>query len=232
MFKPIKNKKVYEHVIEQIQNMIIDGVLKQGDRLPSERELASQLNVSRTSIREALRSLQIIGLIESRQGEGNFIKENIDETLFEPLSIMFMFNKDKPEDILDLRIAIEVQAAYLAAKRVTEEDKKELENILKKLNKVEKEGNEKIRAKYDKEFHYKIAKITGNYFIINLLNNISSLMESFIIYAREKILKAIDDKSLLIYQHERIYNAIITNDSEKAASYMREHLELINTHLM
>ncbi|MTI71330.1 MAG: FadR family transcriptional regulator [Firmicutes bacterium] len=232
MFKPIKNKKVYEHVIEQIQNMIIDGVLKQGDRLPSERELASQLNVSRTSIREALRSLQIIGLIESRQGEGNFIKENIDETLFEPLSIMFMFNKDKPEDILDLRIAIEVQAAYLAAKRVTEEDKKELENILKKLNKVEKEGNEKIRAKYDKEFHYKIAKITGNYFIINLLNNISSLMESFIIYAREMILKAVDDKSLLIYQHEKIYNAIITNDSEKAASYMREHLELINTHLM
>ena len=78
MFISVKNKKVYEEVIEQIKDMIYNGILKKGDKLPSERDMVEELQVSRTSVREALRSLEVIGLIESRQGEGNFIKESLD----------------------------------------------------------------------------------------------------------------------------------------------------------
>lgn len=228
MFTTIRNKKVYEHVIEQIQEMIMNGTLKKGDKLPSERELCEQLGVSRTSIREALRGMEIIGLIESRQGEGNFISDTVENNFFEPLSVMFMLNKDKPEDILELRMIIEVGAAYSAAKRVSKDQGEELLEILSRLEMAE---NEKERAKIDKELHYKIAQITGNYFVINLLNSISTLMESFIKYAREVILEKIDNNSLLIKQHRKICNAIVNNNPTGAADAMREHLELINTSL-
>lgn len=74
MFSPIKNTRVYEKAIEQIKDMIVEGTFKKGDKLPSEREMAESLQISRTSIREALRELEIMGLIESRQGDGNFVK--------------------------------------------------------------------------------------------------------------------------------------------------------------
>lgn len=228
MFSPIKSKKIYEYVIEQIQDMIMNGTLKKGDKLPSERELAEQLKVSRTSIREALRGLEILGLVESRQGEGNFIKDKIEESFFEPLSVMFMLNKDNPEDILELRMIIEVEAAYLAAKRVTKKDKEDLKEILGRMKEAQ---DEKSRSRIDKELHYRIAKTTGNYFIVNILNGISMLMESFIIYAREKILEDIDDNELLFMQHEAICNSIIEGNPDKAAVAMRTHLELIVEHM-
>ncbi len=228
MFSPIKNKKVYEHVIEQIQEMIMDGKLKKGDKLPSERELAELLNVSRTSIREAIRALDVIGLVESRQGEGTFIKEKLEGNFFEPLAVMFMLNSEKRQDILELRTTIEIGAAYLAAKRIKKEDEYELKDLLNKMKEAE---DEQGRAKYDKQLHYKIAQISGNYFMMNLLNGISMLMESFIIYAREKILEAVDDKDLLIRHHENICNSIIEKKPKEASDAMRIHLDLIYEHL-
>ncbi len=227
MFSPIKNKKVYEHVVEQIQSLILDGKLKKGDKLPSERELAEELSVSRTSIREALRALDVIGLIESRQGEGNFIREKIEGSLFEPLSVMFMLNEEKREDILELRMMVEVEAAYLAAKRIKDKDAEELRYL---CNMMIQSEDEKTKSKYDKELHYKITQITENYFIISLLDSISKLMESFIIYAREVILREIDNE-LLFMHHERICDAIIEKDSNKAAFAMRKHMELVNKYL-
>ena len=82
MFSPIKNTKVYEQVIDQIKNMIDEGNLKKGDKLPSERSLVEQLKISRASIREALRALEVIGLIECRQGEGSYIRTNFQDNLF------------------------------------------------------------------------------------------------------------------------------------------------------
>ncbi|WP_026894366.1 FadR/GntR family transcriptional regulator [Clostridiisalibacter paucivorans] len=228
MFKPIKSKKIYEYVVEQIQQMIVNGDLKSGDKLPSERELAERLKVSRTSIREALRALEVLGLIESRQGEGNFIKESLDNGFFQPLSVMFMLNKDNPSDILELRIAIEVEAASLAARRINDEDIQELEELMDKL--IESD-DEKYSAKYDTEIHYKIASVTKNYLIINLLNGISSLIETFIKNARESILRENEEKDILIKQHRKICDALIERDPDKAASAMREHLIFVNDYL-
>lgn len=228
MFQPIKNKKVYEHVIEQIQEMIMEGTLKKGDKLPSERELTEQLGVSRTSIREALRSLEIIGLIESKQGEGNFIKGDLDKVFMEPLSLMFMLNKDNPEDILELRMAIELEAAFLAAERITDSDIDELKILLDKLKETKDETQ---RAKLDTQFHYKIAKITGNFFIIHLLSSISKLMESFIAFARDVILEGIDDKLLINKQHQALFDSLRKKDPQGAYQAMRQHLELINKYL-
>lgn len=226
MFKPIKNKKVYQQVIEQIQYMILKGELKKGDKLPSERTLVEQLKVSRASIREALRGLEIIGLVESRQGEGNFIRGNLKDTLFEPLSIMFMLNNGKASDILEIRMSIEIEAAKLASKRATKDD---LEELKKYIDELKNSKDELESSKIDKKLHYKIAKISNNYLMITLLDTIESLMDSFIKDSRKLILKEEKNKPLLIKQHEDIVNAIIESDQKKAVKAMKEHLESINS---
>lgn len=224
MFTPIKNKKLYQLVIDQIQEMIMTGKLKKGDKLPSERDLSEKMGVSRTSIREGLRALEIIGLIESRQGEGNYIKGNMESGFFEPLSVMFILSGGRPLDILEVRRTIEVEGAVLAAKRISEEQKEELKEIMDGLRNAK---DEKESSEYDRKFHYMIAKCTGNYLIMNLFNVITSLMRDFIKDARWEILQANKSQEFLVKQHQLICDAIIENDPEKSALAMKEHIEYI-----
>jgi GntR family transcriptional repressor for pyruvate dehydrogenase complex len=225
MFSPIKNTKVYEQVIDQIKDMIVSGNLKRGDKLPSERELVEQLQVSRTSIREALRALQIIGLVECKQGEGNFIKESFENSLFEPLSIMFMLQESSPEEILELRKVIEIETTALAAKRI---DSGELEHMKSLIMQFKNNKDDSNGVKIDKEFHYLIAQATKNLLILNILNAVSSLIDSFIKDARKKILAVENNRELLLQQHEDIYNALQEHNPKDAAMYMRKHLEFTN----
>lgn len=222
MFTPIKNTKVYEQVIDQIQNMIMEGSLKKGDKLPSERDLCEILGVSRTSIREALKALQVVGLVESRQGEGNFIQENFENSLFQPLSVMFMLQESKPEEILELRTILEVQTAALAAENITSDEIEEL-NIL--INKLKESQDEENNVKIDKKFHYKIAQAAGNFLVLNILNAISSLMDVFIKDARKMILSKEENKEKLIEQHENIYKALANRNSIDASAAMKKHMD-------
>ncbi|SKA93096.1 transcriptional regulator, GntR family [Caloramator quimbayensis] len=224
MFTPIRNVKIYEQVIEQIQGMILDGKLKKGDKLPSERDLAEQLNVSRTSVREALRSLEVIGLIECRQGEGNFVKERFENNLIEPLSIIFLLEDRNPIEILELRKIIEIETAYLAAKRITDEEIKDLKDIVERLKASKDEAES---AKIDKEFHYRIAKSSGNFLIVNILNILSSLMDRYILEARKIILLTGENSEYLLNQHENIYTALSDRNPDMASLYMKKHFEMI-----
>ncbi len=226
MFVQVKTKKVYQHVIEQIQNMVMTGVLKKGDKLPSERDLVEQLGVSRASIREAIRALEMIGLIESRQGEGNFIGGDINSSFFEPLSVMFMLNGGQPEDVLELRRVIEVEAVALAADKITAEQSVELQELMEEFRTA---ADEMERVHIDKAVHDKIAEIGGNYLILILLNTISSLLESFIRDARGMILREESNRDLLLVQHQEICDGIIAKDSKRAIKAMKIHLETINT---
>jgi len=225
MFSPIKNTKVYEQVIDQIRNMIDKGTLKKGDRLPSERKLVEQLQVSRASIREALRALEVIGLIECRQGEGSYIKASFQDNLFEPLSIMFMLEGSNQEEIWELRKILEVEAAGLAAKRITLEQLKELKELTQSFINSE---NEDINAEIDKEFHYKIAECSGNILIFNILRTVSILVDHFIVDARKLILMHQGNKEILFSQHNEIYLSIEKHDPVAARQTMRTHLDFAN----
>ncbi|MEY7999963.1 FadR/GntR family transcriptional regulator [Clostridium sp. Mt-5] len=228
MFTPIKSTKVYEQVIEQIENMIVDGTLKKGDKLPSERELVEHLQVSRTSIREALRALQVMGLIESRQGEGNFIRQSFEESLFEPLSVMFMLQGGNPEEIMDVRRLIEIETASMAAGKINEDQLKSL----KKLSDAFKTSrNEQDNVKFDKQFHYEIAQAAGNFLIINILNAMSSLMDAFLKDARSKILVNKENVEVLAKQHMGIYEALRNHDVKRASDEMKKHLDFTNAYI-
>lgn len=222
MFRPIKNTKVYEQVIDQIKDMINQGTLNKGDKLPSERDLVEQLQVSRASIREALRALEVIGLIECRQGEGNFIKSSFQDNLFEPLSIMFMLEGINPENILEFRKILEVEASGLAAKNITGEQLIELKEIMERFEECE---IEEINASIDKEFHYKIAEFSGNALIYNILRSVSILLDDFIKDTRKLIITNKENKKDLFSQHKKIYLAIEEHVSEAARKAMQEHLD-------
>lgn len=228
MFNPIRNTKVYEQVVDQIRKMIEDGTLKKGDKLPSERSLVEQLQVSRASIREALRALEVIGLIECRQGEGNYIKASFQDNLLEPLSIMYMLEGSNPKDIWELRKIMEVEAAGLAAKRITESQLKELNKILLSFRNCEDEA---VNAEIDKQFHYKIAECSGNVLIFNILRTVSDIVEDFIVDIRRIILHEKENKEVLFKQHQEIYSAIERGSSGDARKAMREHLDYANEYL-
>jgi len=228
MFSPIKNTKVYEQVIIQIKDMITKGTLKKGDKLPSERNLVEQLMVSRASIREALRALEVIGLIECRQGEGNYIKASFQDNLFEPLSIMFMLEGSNPEAIWELRKIMEVEAAGLAAKKITNEQLVDLKAIIDRFKDCD---DEDINVEIDKNFHYKIAECSGNVLIYNILKTVSTLVDTFIVDARKLILAEPGNKDILFSQHYEVYFSMEKHSSGAARKAMRHHLDFANAYM-
>ncbi|ETA80917.1 FadR/GntR family transcriptional regulator [Youngiibacter fragilis] len=224
MFTPVKNTKVYEQVIEQIKYMIVSGELKKGDRLPPERELVERLQVSRTSVREALRALQIIGLVECKQGGGNFIREQFEDNLIEPLSLMFTLQDSRNSEILELRRVLEVETASLAARSITDEELNALAEIIAGMK---SHPDEQENVVLDKRFHYIIARASRNNLIVSILTAVSSLMDSFIKEAREAIINRDENKETLLEHHEKIYKALADHDEKKAAKVMEDHMNMI-----
>jgi len=230
MFNNISNKKVYEQVIEQIQNNIMEGLFKKGDKLPSERELSEKMGVSRTSIREALRVLETMGVIESRQGEGNFICSNIEKSLLQPLSMMFKLNNGSFSDIYELRSILEIECARLSAIRATDMDCRELLSVVEEMEQETfGENRYEILVELDKKFHNTLSDMSKNYLIESLFSTISNLFEKFIEDARYKIILFDSEqanKSLLI-QHKKICESIIKKNQDMAVEAMREHMEYV-----
>ncbi|MEQ8196901.1 MAG: FadR/GntR family transcriptional regulator [Clostridiaceae bacterium] len=224
----VKNAKAYEVVIDNIKDKVYKKELKKGDKLPTERELAESLKVSRTSVREALRALEIIGLIESRQGAGNYIKNDFAKSLFEPLSVMFMLQESSPKEIFQLRAVLELECCKLAAKNIQDYELDRLHAIISEMKKTENEERSNI---LDKEFHNCIISISGNKLIINVLNVTSELIETSIKEYRSGIINMFKNDKELLDAHVRIYNALRTGNEEDIVSAMNYHFSLIEKSL-
>lgn len=224
MFKQIHTNKVYNQIINQIKESIKNGELKKGDRLPSERNMSEQLGVSRATVREAIRSLEIMGLVQCIQGEGNFITNNLENSLIEPISLMFMLNQGKINEINELRRALELESVKLASKKISDVSIKKLEEM---CSIIENSDNEAERAEADKKLHYEIAKASENILIINILNASSLLIENLIKDIRIKILNN-ENAEIINSQHRSLVKALKNKDTKSAIKHMNEHMQLIN----
>jgi len=224
-FKQIKNNKVYEQIIEQIRELIYEGELKKGDRLPSERQLKKDLSVSRASIREAFSALEMIGLIESRPGEGTFIRDSFDEDIFNPLSLILLLNDNVAEELLELRKVLEIDCVKLAAKRATEEQITEMKSYIDDL--IDSSGYEEDSIKADKMFHYTIAKASGNKVLLFFMRSISEAMDFHIKNTRTKLVSKEETMSDFAKQHQQIFKALKAHNPEKAAEEMKNHLDYV-----
>ncbi|MCK8817013.1 FadR family transcriptional regulator [Natroniella sulfidigena] len=221
-FNPVQDKKVYQQIIDQIKQMIYQGQLKKGDKLPSERTLTAELNVSRSSLREAFSALEIIGLIESRHGEGTFIKENTDDNFLKPLSLLFMVEEDVNGDLIELRKMIETSSVELAAWRADQESLNQIKKHVDLMKDSRGDAVDSRRA--DRGFHYALAKTTGNKLIYKFLNSISGVIDLYLANAMERIVKDENKNEAFIRQHDKIYQAIKLGDKDLAKEAMVEHL--------
>lgn len=224
MEEKAKISKTYDIVTKYIKDKIIDGTLKIGDRLPSEREMAEKLGVSRTSIREAIRALEVIGIIESRRGAGTYIVDNFNNSLFQPLSMMFMLQEYSALDILELREGLEIQCCKMASKVISKKDIEVLNNIVSDMYET---TNEDKSLDLDIKFHNVIIKASNNPLIINVLSVISQLMDKFIKDARKIILCKNDNREKLLDTHKDIVLAIESRDESKCVYSIKKHFELI-----
>ncbi len=222
-FQPVEDKKVYQQIIEQLKDMIYQGELKKGDKLPSERALTKELNVSRSSLREAFSALEMIGLIESRHGEGTFIRENNDDRFLKPLSLLFMIEDNVDDDLIELRKIIEASVAKLVAWRAKQEEIEELKKCIESMEAAK--GDIRKSSLADREFHYILAKASGNRLLYKFLNSISEVIDIYLSSAMERIVRDENKNNTFVRQHRDIYDAIKCGDKDLAEQAMREHLD-------
>jgi GntR family transcriptional repressor for pyruvate dehydrogenase complex len=219
LFKPVKKTRVYEEIVVKVKHMIEKGRLNSGDQLPSERELAEVFNVSRSSVREALRSLETQGYLESRQGDGTYIARQPLESLVNPLATVIFTEKDGQIELFEMRRLIEPQLAFLAAERATPEEIVMLGKALELQENAFAQGESGTEV--DKAFHYILAKAAKNKVLLRIIDNIMDLLAE----SRDKYLQVEGRPERSLARHREILNAIKSGDKELAARVMQEHLE-------
>ena len=217
-FETIRRDKVYEGVAKQIERLILKK-LRPGDKLPSERELAETLEVSRSSIRDAIRSLELMGLVEPRQGAGTIVREISSESLVNPLANALKRKEELIGELLDFRKMLEPQLAARAATRASPDAISEMEVILERQEEKLHQGESGVVE--DSEFHYAIALAAGNSVVLKVLDTLMDLLRD----SRERSLQVEGRPQKSLAGHRRIFGAIKRRDAEAAKVAMRRHIE-------
>ena len=225
VFKPIRPKKISEEIVEQIMENIAQGQLKPGERIPSERELAAMLGVSRPSVREAIMVLEAMGMVESRQGGGTYIRSLAAASLADPLSNMVENNPKMLHALVEVRMGLETWSAYLAASRATDDEIAEMRELFAEMQRQSAHGG--WDAEVDSRFHYLITSATHNTLQLHVLNTIHSLFHATIQIALTEFYRKAGYVELLLKQHSAILEAIAARDPEGARVKMMEHLTLV-----
>lgn len=225
MFRPVKTKKVYEEIIEQIKALIIEGTLQPGDKLPSERELSERFNVSRASVREAFSALEMMGVIVIRPGEGSFVRQVSVEGMLEPLNFFLQVEFDDIMQLLEVRKIMEVETVGLAAVRATPQDIQAMQAALNDMVKAKNSGD--IGDAADAAFHYAIIHAANNPVLNTIMNAISEIMTKTYRASRQKLYLVPNMPETLYKNHYGIYEAVVAKDAKLAMKRMREHLAMV-----
>ena len=218
MLEPLKKIRLYEEIVKQMIELIEGGTLKPGDKLPPERQLAEELNVSRTAIREALRSLESMGYIESKVGGGTFIREiSLDNALL-PFSAVLSKDKNLIKELLEVRQLLESEIALLASKRASEEDIERMEAALDLMRQEIDSGEIGLRG--DNAFHNALAIASQNM----AMSKILGLCDELLSKSRESTLRIPGQPAKSLEDHASIFNAIKDKDHLLAQQLMKQHM--------
>lgn len=220
--------KAYDLVIEYIKAEILHGRLRPGQKLPPERSLAETLGVGRNSVREALRTLEMIGAISSTQGSGNYVSSNFQKSLTEAMSMMFLMQRLDYRQLSELRRGVETQAILLASERITPEQLLQLEETVSQMRLGR---DERKNAALDKSLHLGIALASGNHLILLVLQALSEMVDVFISDLRGKILSREKGGPRLQTIHEQMVECLKRRDPAGAREAMQEHFRIIDANM-
>lgn len=221
LIEPIKKTRIAEEVADRIRMLILHGTFPAGRPMPSERRLREQFGVSRGSIRDALRILETIGLLETRHGQGTFPKELTVDRLVSPLASVMTYRQDLQDELMDVRRMFEPAVARAAATRATEEDFADLQRILEAQRRKLKTGQSAIVE--DTAFHATLARSTRNRVVMSIMATLNDLL----VESRTLSLKQKGRPQRSVEGHEAVVAALRCRDAEGAARAMYKHIDQI-----
>jgi GntR family transcriptional repressor for pyruvate dehydrogenase complex len=220
-FRTVRKTRVSEDIIDQIQDLITSGRLKPGDRLPAERELAQTFSVSRSAVREAIRAMESLGVVEARAGEGTFMAVHQASRRNDPISASLFQAWSTQRKLFEVRRLLEPGLAALAARRGTPEQFGEMRALLEAHEGKVQRGE--ACMKEDAAFHYSIAQATGNEVLLRIVDSLMDLLRK----TREASLQHPERPARSLKQHWAILEAMEARKPAAAERHMRDHIREI-----
>ncbi|HWS96808.1 MAG TPA: FadR/GntR family transcriptional regulator [Candidatus Methylomirabilis sp.] len=222
MYKIVQSSRLYEQIVEQIEQSVQKGDLKPGDQLPAERELAEQFGVSRTAVREAVKALREKGLVEAYPGKGTFITSGSSNPMRQSLDRMMRSAQvDATSSLVEVREILEPEIAALAAVRATEENLNSLREAVAVMDAAKRDPDAYIEA--DLDFHLELAEAAANPLILSLIDSIVGVLRE----QRMRIFEVDGGPDRGQYHHKKILEAVEHQDAPGAREAMRAHLRQV-----
>jgi len=227
-FEPIAPSRAFEEIAAQIRELVASGRLKPGDRLPAERDLSAKFKVSRNTLREALRALELSGMIELRKGAagGAFVLPGSSGVVVNGLRDLYHLGAIKPEHLTEARVWLSEVVVRVACERLTEEDLAALEENIALATKADKAGNFQQRADLHREFHNLLAAATRNPIITITMEGVMEVMREFV--------KTIgpSDNAYTLPSRCRLLKHLRARDADAAVAEMNKFLERLQANYM
>ena len=222
--KPIKPKRISDQVFDQLRELIFRGEFKSGEKILTERELAEAFGVSRTSVRDAINKLVVMGLLEQRQGQGTFVRspESSEKSI---VANMVESQGASITDLLEVRMGLECNAAAMAATRAVENDFQFMEKSIEEMQKEVKSG--RLGTEADASFHMAIAYATNNPLQVYIMKNFYDFLFTGIKVNLEGLYKVPGNIDTILEQHQAIYRAIREHNAESAFRAMKRHIDFV-----
>jgi len=219
VYKTVRTSRLYEQIVQQIEESILKGALKAGDQLPAERELAQRFGVSRTAVREAVKALREKGLVEAYSGRGTFITDGTSQAIRQSLGLMVRIGQPNGSiHLAEVRAILEPEIAALAATRIQEQQLALMREAVAVMDQQHDDPDAFIEA--DLDFHLALAEAAENPLILSLLDSIVGLLRE----QRMRIFQVEGGPNRGQYHHKRILEAVEQRSPEKAREAMRAHL--------
>ncbi|PUB10867.1 FadR/GntR family transcriptional regulator [Yoonia sediminilitoris] len=231
-FEPVNQEKLSHGVIRQIEALILRGILRPGERLPSERELSERMGVSRPSLREALADLQDRGLLTSKAGAGVYVADVLGSAFSPALVKLFGSHDEAVFDYISFRRDMEGLAAERAASQASDTDLKVIAAILEKMEAAHQKRDPADEAALDADFHLSIIEASHNIIMLHMMRSMYDLLREGVFYNRSLMFRQRDIRDMLLAQHRAINSALQARDPAQARAAVEAHLSFVETALM
>jgi GntR family transcriptional repressor for pyruvate dehydrogenase complex len=226
-FEKVTPEKLSTAVTRQIEKLILRGILRPGERLPAERELAEKLGVSRPSLREAVADLQNKGLLTARAGAGIYVADVLGSAFSPALIRLFADHDEAVFDYIGFRRDLEGLAACRAARLASDTDLRVIQTVMDKMEAAHKKTNPADEARLDAEFHMAIIEASHNVIMLHIMRSMFQLLREGVFYNRQVMFKQRTTRGALLEQHSRINAAIQARDPEAARAAVDAHLAYV-----
>ncbi|MFO7919292.1 FCD domain-containing protein [Rhodobacteraceae bacterium W635] len=226
-FQRIDAEKLSQSVVRQVEQLILRGILRPGERLPSERELSERLGVSRPSLREAIAELQDRGLLATRAGAGIYVADVLGSAFSPALIRLFAAHEEAVFDYLAFRRDLEGVAAARAAEAGTETDLKIIDTLFQKMEAAHSKRNPEAEADLDAQFHLAIIEASHNVIMLHMMRSMFDLLKEGVFFNRQIMFKQRNTRDILLEHHRAMNDAIQARDPAAARAAVTTHLNFV-----